>query len=239
MNYTDIHSHILPGVDDGAQNIQMTDKMLRLAYEQGIRTVVATPHILPSGAYEKGALEQALESARQAVAQISPDMKIYLGGEIYYWSGSLNALQEGIGRTLADSRYTLVEFHPMTGYEEMYQGMKEYIQSGYLPVIAHMERYECLWKKPKRLTELLDLGCYFQMNMSSLHGKTVHSFTRNCRRLVEEGMIHLLATDSHNIEQRPPLMEDIVKECDGKISEDTFRRLLCENPQKIIENQYI
>lgn len=171
MNYTDIHSHILPGVDDGAENIQETSKMLRIAYDQGIRTVIATPHILPSNPYEDGKLEQALASVRKAAAEISPDMKVYLGGEIYYWNGSLNALQEGVGRTLADSRYVLVEFYPLTGYEEMYQGMKEYIQSGYLPIIAHMERYECLWKKGRNLTELLDLGCYFQMNVSSLRGK--------------------------------------------------------------------
>lgn len=239
MRYIDIHSHILPGIDDGSKNEEMTAAMLKQAYEQGVGAMFATSHVLPSGTFDRERYMKAFERTQKLAGEVDPSFKLYTGSEIYYWEGSLQALKDGYGLTLADSRYVLIEFGLSISYNEMYAGMRDYIQDGYFPVIAHVERYECLWKKYGLIDELTDLGCYFQMNVDSLRGGFLNEIAKGCRKLIQKDYIHFLGTDCHDDRIRKPEAERIIKECRGKIEDGTFEELFCGNARRIIENDQI
>ena len=239
--FFDVHTHILPEVDDGASSMEMTKEMLQEAYRQGIRSIIATPH------YIKGEKKVPIEQLRQCVYEvqkeahrISPEFRLYLGNELYYSDSVLEDVKNGLASTLADSDYILIEFSVTSEYRELYQALRKAIEIGYRPILAHMERYHCLYKKYDKIEELLSLGVYLQMNASSVIGGLFDSRANYCRKLIQENYIHLLGSDCHNMEYRPPKMSEAVEVLrKKKIAESTLEKILFHNPQRILENKYI
>ena len=239
--FFDIHTHILPEADDGAASMDVTIEMLQRAYEQGIRHIIATPH------YIKGhkklsieVLQERLREVQKEADNMFPDMHLYLGNELYYVGSVLEDVENGQAATLAESDYVLIEFDVTTEYKEIYQGLRKAVEMGYRPVLAHMERYECLYKKYNLIEELVSLGVYLQMNAGSVIGGIFDRRAAYSRQLIQKGYIHLLGSDCHNMEQRPPRMKDaadILRK--KKISGDILEQILFRNPQRILENRYI
>ena len=124
--YLDLHSHILPGVDDGAKDWEMTKQMLKAVYAQGVRHIVATPHNYPGN--EKQDNEKILALVGQAnrlAKEITPDLEVLSGNEVLYRRGIPEEIAANHILTLAESRYLLVEFYPDERYAEVYQGLRE------------------------------------------------------------------------------------------------------------------
>lgn len=239
-NYIDIHSHILPGIDDGAKNIEETIGIVKKAVEQGIKTMIATPHYQCGGNnVEVSKLIELRDEVQEKAAKIDKDFRIYIGNELMYSDSIIDDVKAKKALTLADSRYVLVEFSTRYSYESIYKGMRKFIVAGYSPIIAHVERYECFRKRDELIVELIELGCYIQMNSSSLVGGVLSIEAKRRRKLVQGGIVHLIASDCHDMNYRVPLMKDIVKnlikKTDNKIMEDIF----IYNPRKILENKYI
>ena len=165
MKYIDIHSHILPGVDDGAVDMEETLAMLTMAYEQGTRTIIATPHYIP-GKKKKRAeeLRQIHAEVCAAAKETMPDLKILLGNEIYCKEGVLSSIVEGRALPLADTNYVLLEFSTRISYKDLFGYIKAISGKGYRPIIAHVERYGCLYRKEELIRELIGAGAYIQMN---------------------------------------------------------------------------
>ncbi|MDE7423383.1 MAG: hypothetical protein K2N51_06785 [Lachnospiraceae bacterium] len=234
-NYTDIHAHILPGVDDGAKDMETTKAMLHLAKKQGIHTIIATPHYR-AGQYKltAGQLEDLQKQVQREADKEGMDIKILLGNELYYSKDICSRLEDKKALTLAGTRYVLVEFSPDQSYTEIYQGMRELIQEGYVPILAHIERYDCLHRKKKRdkIQELIRLGVYMQMNVHSLH-------KRYCRKLVKDGYIHFLGSDSHNTKNRSPKMQEGLKQLGRMVTRKQMEKILIENPKCLRENKFI
>ena len=197
----DVHAHLLPGVDDGASDWEEAIWMLKCAYRQGIRAVIATPHYSHRQDVERLRLK-ARRLAGEA-GKIAPDLNVYLGQEILYFDSIVERLKEGHALTLADSRYVLVEFMPQTSYGKLYQGIRKIMMAGYYPVIAHVERYDAL-RDEGQMEELAGTGCMMQMNYRSLQGGVFDRNARWCRRQVSEGRIGLLGTDAHHRDYRTP-----------------------------------
>lgn len=235
----DIHSHILPGVDDGARNMQETIEMLRAAYEEGIRIMIATPHYDNRHKQSFSKLEEKLELVRQAAWEMDSDFNIYMGNEIYYEEGIQEVLREKKAFTLAGGRYVLIEFSTSESYKVMYQGMKEFILEGFIPIIAHIERYDCLWKRTERIKDLVDLGCYMQINAASLIGGFFDLQAVYCRKLAENGLIHFIASDCHNTKSRKPIMKTSLSGLKKTMSAAQIQNLVLNNAYKVIENKYI
>lgn len=239
--FYDVHTHILPQVDDGAASMDMTIEMLLEANRQGICHIIATPHYIKGSKQvpiEK--LRQRLEKVQEEADRILPGVRLYLGNELYYSDSVLEDVQNGQAATLAGSDYVLIEFDVTVEYKEIYRGLRKAVEMGYRPILAHMERYECLYKKYDRIEELLSLGVYLQMNAGSVMGGMFDGRAAWCRRLIQDGYIHLLGSDCHNMEHRPPKMKDAVEVLrKKKISEDILERILFHNPQRILENRYI
>ena len=238
--FVDLHSHILPGVDDGSRNMDETVRMLHIAYNEGIRTIFATPHYM-AGAKNRPVdqLRAICDEVQKEAAKIDPNMRILLGNEIYYSESVLEAIQSGAALTLAGSRYVLIEFSPKEMFNNMFRALSGLISGGYLPIVAHMERYGCLHRNKDRTEELISLGCYLQMNCSSLIGGLLDKDAKYHRRLVEQGMIHFLGSDCHDDKVRMPSMARAWKQMQKKCDEEVLNWIFYEHPHKVLENTYI
>lgn len=237
----DIHTHILPGVDDGSRNMQETRRMLQMQRQQGVLHVIAAPHFAVGERQESPEnLRSVLNQVREIAKQIDPEMTIDLGNELLNGPGVITALQQGEALTLAGTRYILVEFLPSDRYSLIYQSLRDYIMEGYIPVVAHMERYEALLSDRNRIVELIMLGAYFQMNAESLMGRRFSRRPAVCRRLVEEGMIHFIGSDCHRSDHRIPLMQDALAYLSGDFRQSgSFLKLVQGNPQKLMADQFL
>lgn len=239
--YYDVHIHLLPGIDDGADSMETTRQMLEKAYEQGVRFLIATPHYISGRTADtKAERKQLLEQVKALAKTVAPDLEVDMGNELYYSESIFRDLAEERAATLCDSDYVLVEFAVNVPYKELYHAMRRFVEASYRPVLAHVERYECLYKQEQRISDLISLGTYIQMNTQSLIGGFMDTRASYCRRLLMQGQVHLLGSDAHGILRRPPLMRDAVRILERKgVPEPLLERILYRNPQRIIENKYI
>lgn len=234
----DLHSHILPGLDDGARDLEETKKLIDMAYEQGIRHIIATPHYIKGeNYYTRDQLLECFEQVKKMEAIIHPDLELYLGHEIFYSISIIDDLKAGEIQTLNGTRYVLVEFSNHISYRELQQAMRNIILARYNPIIAHMERYECLFKHSERVRELQKMGVYFQMNVGSVIGGFFDRRVRECRKLILEGDIQLLGTDMHSIKHRPPRMAEAMEWINKKVPDELRKKLLYENPIRVLNNE--
>lgn len=238
--YIDFHSHILPGIDDGSRDMVMTCEMIKRAYEQGVRTLIATPHSYPDGRHPKGDVVLKLaEQVQQEAAGEYPDLKILPGNEILYRESMVQELEDGQVLSVNQGRYVLVEFYPGEHYKRIYYGLKELVENGYLPVVAHVERVNALFHEPEKIKELVRAGCYMQSNCEAYMGGFFDRRSKEMTTLLANGWIHFLGSDAHDLEGRAPIMADCVKKLRKKIAPERLEKLLYENPRKCLENKLL
>lgn len=238
--YLDIHSHILPGVDDGSKDIAMTMQMLGQVYDEGVRYIVATPHYYPG---HKNApisrIREKFETIRQEAAKQYPDMTIMLGNEIYYKDETVSLLKKNEILTLNDSRYVLVEFNVGLEYKKIYHAIKKFTMEGYYPILAHVERYACLYKQERLVDELVQAGAYIQVNAETFLGGIFDSYKKYCMKLMNSELIHFLGSDCHNIDNRCAVMEQAVRVLRKKIEPNILENVLVNNPIRFLNNEFI
>lgn len=208
MRMRDIHCHILPGLDDGADSMEKSLQMICEAYGRGVRSMIATPHFSPQ--FSRHSTETLLRLCRQletlAWDQIGTRFRIYPGNEIFYSTNTLDDLKKGKALPLALSRYVLLEFAPTISWREILRIVREMEMAQYWPILAHVERYRCLWGDG-RLKELCRMGVYLQMNINSLVGGLLDRRSSWCRKQLLEKNIHFLASDMHNLNSRGTVSE--------------------------------
>lgn len=234
--WIDIHSHILPSVDDGSVGMTQTKNMLKIAYEEGIRSIIATPHY---GAgcrnTDKKELKEKLELVRHMAKQLDEAFCIELGNEIYYSEEIITDLRKGKALTLAGTRYVLVEFAAEEEYKEIKTGLHRLLIYGYLPVLAHVEKYKSLYRNYDGIHDLIWLGAYMQMNISSLTGKEA----AYCKKLLGYELVHILGTDAHSDYRRAPFIDAGLSVIQKKYGESMINQLLTENALKLLHNEKI
>lgn len=233
----DIHSHILPGVDDGAMDLEQTLQMLDIAYEEGIRAMIATPHYYLG---HKNAESRKLQLLKEQVQQSTPEgFRLYLGNELLYGAGLIEALDKGEALTLAGTRYILIEYLPKIGYEVINQSIRAFQLSGYIPIIAHAERYDCLRRQADHVGDLIQAGAYIQINYSSIGSSIFQPMESFCRKLLDRGWVHFLGTDSHETVSRGPYVRKVITYLKKRYGEEMTRKLVWENPNRILENKHL
>ena len=234
QNIIDIHSHILPGLDDGARTLEETMETLSHAREQNVRDIFVTPHFHP-GRYMVSPSEiyRSADVVRRECERRGLDIRLHLGQECYYYSELAEHLQKGTVLTLADSRYVLLEFDPDCSYSRMLYGVQELLSIGYQPVLAHFERYRCL-NHMEHLYELRERGVLLQMNFDTLHGRGF-LFGRNpCRAMVKQGLVDYLGSDCHGTHFRPLQITDTLKWMEKELEPELLHQLLVRNPENIL-----
>jgi len=227
----DIHSHILPGVDDGAVNWEECRQMLEMAYAQGIRTIIATPHYCVHQDMDE--IRMKAEQAAQEAARIAADFQVYLGQEVLYFESMTEHLKEGKIFTMAGSQYVLAEFMTDATYKVIYQAVRKLLMAGYHPIIAHVERYIAL-RKEDYLQELVKLGCHLQMNYRSLEGNVWDARVRWCRKQVQSGLIYAMGTDAHRASYRTPVIAKSLRWLNRHVEAEYAADMTEKHAQKIL-----
>ena len=216
----DIHCHILYGLDDGAKSRKMMYAMLRRAATEGITRIVATPHVTPGvHRFDREQYATAIQEAAEYCMAEGLGISLYEGCEILYTSHTSRFLNEGKIPTLAGTERVLVEFSPDIRYEELCDALDDLQHNGFLPVVAHVERYRCLAVWPSRAEKIKqNMEVYFQMNCSSVYKEKSWFTRRFVHWALENRQIDALGTDSHNTSSRPANMKKAYKAVKQKYS---------------------
>ena len=236
MEYIDIHNHTLFGVDDGPNHIKESIDMLREADSQGIRKVIFTPH------FRYGMFPYILEDVEQNFNELKKqaeaehiDIEMYLGCEYHVNSEILQHIQEGRVHTLAGTEYVLTEYSHSSDYADIKRYTHELIAAGYQPVIAHMERYECIANHIQYAKELSEMGALIQINADSTLGIDGKYLEKVCKKLLKLRVVDIVASDAHGIKNRTNHMDRCYQYICKKYGESYATDLFYTNPKLITD----
>lgn len=229
----DLHSHILPELDDGSQSLQESLAMARMAVDSGVTAMAATPHCTDARAREVYA---AWKQLRQALKENRIPLKVFPGMEIFGTEDTLRLLQEGKLFTLNGSRYPLIEFSFHSGGERETRILRSLCKAGLRPIVAHPERYSYVQYDPEILNRWYRMGCLMQVNRGSLLGRFGIRAQEMAAELVERNFAAVVASDAHSPHMRTPWMEDVRKFLSREFSPECARTLLLENPGRILKD---
>lgn len=226
--YVDVHSHILPRVDDGAVSMEQSISMLRIAVAEGTGVIYATPHNMPGkGNLSHNQLKQQLEALRQRAAEEQISVQIREGTEYFYREWVLELLEKQQAVTYQSTDCILIEFDPCTEKKYINNAVYEILSRGYRPVLAHVERYVQLMQgNYDCLKELRKVGALIQINCSSVTGDNGRKAKRDTRRLLKLRMVDLVGTDAHSDGHRAPRMNRCAEILENKYGEDYAESLL-------------
>ena len=234
----DTHCHILPEVDDGPRNMEETRQMLQEAYEDGIRYIIATPHHHPRrGRKSPKQLRRQLKLVREEAAQISDELRIYLGTEIYFGQDIPERLREELILTMNRTKYVLVEFSPGDPFDYICQRIQQIQMKGYEVILAHIERYQCMYKNIENVEHLKHMGVRIQVNADSITGESGWKAKRFVRRLIDERLVFCVGTDAHDPKRRPPRMKKAAEYVEKRCGEDYARRIFFSNPRIMLRKK--
>ena len=236
---TDIHCHILPGLDDGAQDISDTLQMARIAAQCGITHIVATPHCNVPGEVENyvgHAYMEALDYTREAIREAHIPVQILSGMEVFVTFDLPDLIRREKILTLNHSDYLLIEFDFGEDPDFVDFMTDRLLEMKIRPVIAHPERYEFIKYDPDFAMRLRMKGCLLQANKDSFLGKYGQGAERTSFALLRKGLINAVASDAHSPHHRTPDNKNAIHTLSGDFD---VRKLFSDNPKKIILNEYI
>ena len=241
----DIHSHIVVEGDDGPKTIEDSRALLEESYRQGVRTIISTSH-RRKGMFEtpEAKIEENFKQVQELAKEIADDLTVLYGAEIYYTSDILDKLEQGKIPRLADSQYALIEFSMITPYKEIHTALSNVLRLGVTPVVAHIERYHCLENDEKKVRDLINMGCYTQINSSSvlkpkLFGDTYKFMKKRAQFFLEKDLVHFVASDMHNLDPRPPYMQEAYQIISKKYGESHAEQLFRKNQELLLRSEYI
>ena len=232
----DLHSHILPELDDGAQNLHQSLEMARIAVQSGVTTMVATPHCIDGQAED---VRSMLKLMRSVLRENGLRLQLCSGMEIFGTRDTARLLREGKLLTLNRSQYPLIEFNfHSDGYWET-QILSDVIQAGYRPVVAHPERYSFIQHSPELLNRWVQMGCLLQINKGSLLGRFGSTTQSLSLELVDRGFATVVASDAHSTHSRTPWMAEVRTLLELEFALEAARYLLLDNPRRILKNEMV
>lgn len=232
----DIHCHLLFGVDDGPQTIEESIAMLKEAHSQGIDTMILTPH------YRHGMFAYPGEEIAKNYTALKPyaeelGIALTLGTEYHINTQVVESLESGRCRTLAGSRYVLSEYSHDSEFSFVYQMTQELILHGYIPVLAHVERYACMTESLERAERIRQMGGWIQLNADAVLGLEGMGPKKFCKKMLKAGYVDVIASDSHGIDRRACHMERCQAFLQKKYGEEYTERLMQQNPAKIVAGE--
>lgn len=239
----DLHCHILPGVDDGAENAAVACRMAERALKSGVHTVVATPHSNLRGVrpnFRGPVLNRQIALFRALLKQHGLPLKILPGAEVFAHGDNIRPLLEA-GRlmTLNDSRYLLVEFPFGATGQEITVTLDAIARRGCVPVVAHPERYTAVQREPRLAALWFRRGYIIQVNKGSLLGLLGQSSADAAQELLRRGFVHVIASDAHDAHYRTAGFRSLLPLLERCCSPEYIDLLLRVNPERIIRDREI
>ena len=205
----DVHSHIVFDVDDGPKTLEESLDLIGESYAQGVRAIVSTSH------RRKGMFETPVEK-----------------------------LEKNLIPRMHNTQFALIEFSARTSWKEIHSGLSNVLRAGVTPIVAHIERYDALEENADRVREIINMGCYTQVNSShvlkpKLFGDKDKVRKKRVRFFLEKNLVHMVASDMHNLGPRPPFMKDAYEIVKKNYGPKRAKNLFIENPKTLLENQYL
>lgn len=235
----DLHCHILPGVDDGAKDYREALELVRTARLDGTQLMFLTPHFRATYKPTPQELKEKFQEFYTAVRDDGVRMKFMLGSEVRHQSEFTRLVARNALTPMAKSRYMLLEFPTTVFRPNVVAGIRECLDAGFVPIIAHAERYDIFRLDPTLTDEVLALGARIQLNADSVMGKWGFSVKRFCHRLIKADKAQFIASDAHDLKNRPPKLKDCYLRVRKKYGDDMARKLFWQNPRAVMENRPI
>lgn len=236
----DFHTHILPNIDDGSTSEEETIKILEEAKKVNIVEIISTSHYI-----EK--YYEASESQRAQLFQENWEKqernlnfpKLYLGSEIYITDSIVDLLKNRQASSINNSRYVLFELPMNTMYFKTKDIIFNLIENGFIPVIAHPERYLYVQENVEYAVELANMGALFQANYGSLIGMYGRKAKKTVKRLLEKRVIHFMGSDVHKSNSIYPKISECLKKLEKIVDEGTFEKITYLNAKKVLNNELL
>ena len=233
----DLHCHLLPGIDDGAPDLATALAMARIAVADGIKVVACTPHIYP-GMYDNNgpAIRRAVAELQLRLEEAGIPLRLTLGADAHIAPDLVASLRGGQVPTLHDSRYFLLEPPHHVAPPRLADTVFDLLAAGYVPVIIHPERLSWIEDHYETFVELARKGAWLQVTAGSLTGRFGKAARYWAERLLDEGWVHILATDSHGVDRRPPLLAEGQRVAERWLGAGEALHLVETRPQGILDN---
>ena len=237
----DIHSHVLPFVDDGADDMDTAIEMLTMAKGNGTSVIVATPHCNMPGVFDSD-----IQRIKKVFIDLKNEMKIRetgihlaMGMEVFGTEDTAEKLSDGKLLTINNTKYPLVEFDFLEEEEYIFYVLSKIIDKGYVPVIAHPERYECFAQRPEELFNLYKMGAVIQINKGSVLGAFGEKAEMVSDIILSHRLAAVAASDAHSDIYRTTDLSGFAKYLDENYGDGCSPLLLKENPGRILQNKDI
>ena len=238
----DIHTHLMPGIDDGAQDWEDTYRMAAIAADSGVDTIVCTHHANIPGLYanyDSRELDDLFEELVQRLKRGGFPLNAVRGMEIFCTEDVVEKIAAGMLLPIGQTDYYLVEFDFHEGPEAMEEAIFGIMDLGKRVIIAHPERYICLQDEPEILYYWMTRGLLTQVNRGSLQGAFGSGCEDAARTLIEHRMVTCLATDAHSPRSRTTDMGQIYRQISREYSQTSAELLLETNPRRIVNGNNI
>lgn len=236
----DLHCHILPKVDDGAQSLDECFNLIKEAKKAGFKEIVVTPHYMP-GRYElnKNQIGALVHTISRELPEEVNDIKLYQGNEIYISQDIDKFIENGEATSLNNGKYVLFEL----SLNSEPVGVKDIVYKlfalGLTPIIAHPERYFYVQKNPNMLLDLIEMGVLFQSNYASILGMYGENAKKTFVKLLKHNMVHLLSSDTHRTNSIYPKIPECISKIRKYVGEEKIRELTTITPNKILNNEEV
>lgn len=238
--FTDIHQHIISGIDDGASGFEETIKMFKEAKANGISNIIATPHAAPGlEPFDLMKFFENFNAARSWLKENNFPIRLYRGAELFYTDATVRMLNEGRIPTLAGTKYVLIEFSPDAPFETLSSAAVKLGGAGYEPIFAHVERYRSLRKIQNMRILREELQVLMQVNARTIL-KPLNIFEKIwLRRVLKNGLVDIVASDAHNTDTRKNVLYESWKALSEAFGKEEADRLYNKNPMRILEKRAV
>ncbi|WP_457936135.1 tyrosine-protein phosphatase [Mesorhizobium sp. 10J20-29] len=234
----DLHSHILPGLDDGSEDLATSIAMARIALDDGITHMACTPHIV-AGLYENNSeiIDAAISRLRQALDANSLPLKLVSGADVHIAPDLVKRLIEGVVPTLNGSRYVLLEPPHKVLPPRLVELAEQLLEEGFVPIVTHPERLSWIKSHYDVIIALNSRGCLMQVTAGSLTGEFGESARSYALKMLEEGRVDILATDTHGVRHRRPCLSAARELVAKRLGEHEADLMVSIRPAAILANE--
>lgn len=231
----DIHSHILPGIDDGSRNFVESVEMVRELASLGVTDIIATPHYVDKSAYVSAKYDNSrlLQELKKYLKEEGVDVRVFLGNEIFIDEDIMGLIKNRKITTMADSKYLLVELPLNDEFSNYEDYLQDLMDNGYNVLLAHPERYSILKEDYEKAVELYKMGVLFQCNLGSITGKYGNDAKKLVKKFAKDKMIFAFGNDAHR-PGRCGYIGVALKKLSRYYGEAELKKVLVTNPGKIL-----
>lgn len=237
-NMIDLHCHLLPGIDDGAEDLDTALAMAQISVDDGVEILACTPHIYP-GLYEnnKEGIRLGISTLSAHLEQRGIALRLVEGADVHVTPNLIEKIRDGLVPTINNSRYILLEPPHHVAPPKFEEYVFSLTAAGYVPVITHPERLKWIEENYQTFVKMSQQGAWMQITAGSLCGRFGSRPKYWAERMLDEGIVHILASDGHGLKKRPPLLGEGRDAAEKRLGIDEAMHLVWTRPLGIIENQ--